>query len=204
MSLILDALKKLEREKGAGDPGVVVVGSVPWGERDRSRRPRRLALAGMGVLALAALGGLLLRPGAAPPGAPSASAGAPPTPAAAGPPPTPRPVARATPQTAPAPAPSLRPTLPAPATEATLVGEPPGATAADTLAPAAPAAPPPATPAHPPLRLSAISVQDGRPVAIIDDRLVREGDRFDGVLVLRIGEAEVEVEVAGRRETLRF
>jgi len=33
---------------------------------------------------------------------------------------------------------------------------------------------------------------------------VREGDSFDGIHVLRIGEAEVEVEVNGVRRTLKF
>lgn len=54
------------------------------------------------------------------------------------------------------------------------------------------------------LRLNAISQQDGRPVAILNDRLVREGDIFDGILVVRIGEAEVEVEVDGKRRIVRF
>jgi hypothetical protein len=54
------------------------------------------------------------------------------------------------------------------------------------------------------LHLNAISRRDGRPVALINDRLVFEGDGFDGVKVLRIGEAEVEVEVRGRRRVLRF
>jgi hypothetical protein len=54
------------------------------------------------------------------------------------------------------------------------------------------------------LRLNAISQRDGRPVALINDRLVFEGDAFDGVKILRIGEAEVEVEERGRRRVLRF
>ncbi|MFI4942881.1 MAG: hypothetical protein ACHP85_06440, partial [Burkholderiales bacterium] len=54
------------------------------------------------------------------------------------------------------------------------------------------------------LRLSAISRRDGKPVALINDRLVFEGDSFDGVRVIRIGEAEVEVEVKGQRRVLRF
>jgi hypothetical protein len=41
-------------------------------------------------------------------------------------------------------------------------------------------------------------------VAILNDRLVREGDAFDGIRVLRIGEAEVEVEVGGVRRVIRF
>jgi hypothetical protein len=70
----------------------------------------------------------------------------------------------------------------------------PGAAAAE----AAPGAPPGE------LRLTAISQRDGRPVALINDRLVFEGDSFEGVRVLRIGETEVEVEVRGQRHVLRF
>ncbi len=41
-------------------------------------------------------------------------------------------------------------------------------------------------------------------MALINDRLVFEGDSFDGVRVIRIGDAEVEVEVKGQRRLLRF
>ena len=54
------------------------------------------------------------------------------------------------------------------------------------------------------LRLTAISQRDGRPVALINDRLVFEGDGFEGVKVLRIRETEVEVEVRGVKRVLRF
>ena len=60
MSLILDALRKLERNKDAGEPGVVVVGSVPWGG-GRSRRSPALVLLAAALLALAAGGWWLLR-----------------------------------------------------------------------------------------------------------------------------------------------
>jgi hypothetical protein len=60
------------------------------------------------------------------------------------------------------------------------------------------------TPPPPEIRLNAISVRDGRPIALINDRLVREGDSFDGIRILRIGEAEVEVEVRGQRRVIRF
>ena len=74
--------------------------------------------------------------------------------------------------------------------------------------PAAPAAVPPAAPvAAAPRRalvLNAISKQSGVPVAVINDRLVREGDAFDGVRVLRIHATEVDVDVDGARRTLRF
>jgi len=56
----------------------------------------------------------------------------------------------------------------------------------------------------PELRLTAISVRDGQAVAIVNDRLVREGDSFDGVRIVRIGDAQVEVEFRGRRHVLRF
>jgi hypothetical protein len=60
-------------------------------------------------------------------------------------------------------------------------------------------APPPGEP-----RLQAIAERDGRRVAMIDDRMLYEGDRSGDLLVIRIGEDEVEVEVKGQRRTLRF
>jgi hypothetical protein len=41
-------------------------------------------------------------------------------------------------------------------------------------------------------------------VAVLSGRLVYEGDAFDNVRVVRIGEAEVEVEVDGQRRVLGF
>jgi hypothetical protein len=61
---------------------------------------------------------------------------------------------------------------------------------------------PPAAPEGP--HLQAISEQDGHPVAVIDERVVREGDEFHGIKVLRIGAAEVEIEQQGKRRILRF
>ena len=88
----------------------------------------------------------------------------------------------------------------------------PGAGPVERRAPetaAVPARPPalkPAPPADPAsgLQLQAISQRDGKPVAILSNRLVREGDHFDGITVVRIGAEEVEIEVQGRRRTLRF
>ncbi len=195
MSLILDALRKLEREKESREPGVLVVGSVPWGARTRSRRPLLLASGGVALLALLALA--LWRPSRPP---------APAVPAAPGP------VVPATPAPATAP-------LPTPA-------DFPTAAAARPVAGLRPAPTPPAARPDPvsvpaaggpvtfdrttnaedagTLRLNAISQRDGRPVALINDRLLFEGDSFDGVKVLRIGDAEVEVEVHGKRRVLRF
>ena len=89
------------------------------------------------------------------------------------------------------------------------LGEAPPATrpAASLGAPvtrAAPSSPTPSPPSELELRLNAITQQDGRPVAVLNDRVVREGDVFDGIHVIRIGEAEVEVEVNGKRRVVRF
>lgn len=54
------------------------------------------------------------------------------------------------------------------------------------------------------LQLQAIGERDGKPVAVLSNRLVHEGDAFDGVTVVRIGADEVEIEVRGRRRVLRF
>jgi hypothetical protein len=59
--------------------------------------------------------------------------------------------------------------------------------------------------AEPPrYRLTAISERDGRPIALLNDRLVREGDRFGDIHVIRIGATEVEIEVDGERLTVGF
>jgi hypothetical protein len=73
----------------------------------------------------------------------------------------------------------------------------------DAPAPAVSAAPQPASPVSG-LRLSATSQRDGRPVAILNDRMVYEGDVIDGITVLHIEENAVEVEVGGEKHVLRF
>jgi hypothetical protein len=184
VSLVLDALKKLERSREAKDGGVLVVGSVPWEGVGRPRRTR-LALSGVTLVVAAALAGAWL--------------------------------ARSRPRPGPAP---VAPTVASPALPAPSTTQPPAAHLdAPRLGLSAPAAPAPRpsarpvarTPRTPPahavgdeLRLSAISQRDGRPVALIGDHLVFEGDIFDGVRVVRIGETEVEVEVRGQRRVLKF
>jgi hypothetical protein len=264
MSLILDALRKLEREKDAREPGVLVVGSVPWGERSRASRVLLVAGAAA-VLALAVAAGWMLRPvrvapaPVAPAAAPAAPATLVPRPAPTLPPPAPSLPALSVSATEPPPPPirisrppAQRPSLTASTSRAS--GEESDRAAVPAATPTAPAQPPMApsdragaetataaaieqpTPAtdsasaptsvelssapaaavtQPPpapgaaaapggLRLNAISRRDGRPVALINDRLVFEGDSFDGVKVLRIGDAEVEVEVRGEKRVLRF
>ncbi len=57
----------------------------------------------------------------------------------------------------------------------------------------------------PPLVLQAISERDSRPIAIISDQLVREGDKVGAARVLRIGPDSVEVLLEnGQHDTVRF
>jgi hypothetical protein len=199
VSLILDALKKLERDKDAREPNVLVVGSVPWGARARSRLPLVLALLGGGLVALVAFAlWPRERPGrtTTPPPPASSPSPAPPTAlSSAAPGATPAPPADATP-----PQPRRSSVPGAEPVEA----PPAGALRPPEQVPGTSPAPPRGASGPDELRLNAISQRDGRPVALINDRLVFEGDGFDGVKVLRIGETEVEVEVRGVKRILRF
>ena len=178
MSLVLEALKKLDREKGRDERGFVVMAAAPWPTRAARQWPAWAALAVATVGAVVAV--LALRPSPAPPPAAVRPAALPePAPVVAAPPP-----AVPTPQAAvvrPAPARAA----PKPVVEPTAV----------------PIAVPTADPGP---RLQAISERDGQPIAIINDHLVRVGDEVDGMRVLAIRDAEVDVEVRGRRTTLRF
>jgi hypothetical protein len=174
VSLILEALKKLEREKELPDRGFLVLAHLPWARSGRGRA----GIAGLAALALALVAAAVFLwrswPAPSPPRieAPPATA-------------LPAPLPPAAVVTPPAP---VR-TPPAP--------EPPTATQLEAPAPKGP-------PVEEEFRLNAISVQDGHPVAVLNDRIVREGDSFDGLRVLRIGETEVEVEVKGERRIIRF
>jgi hypothetical protein len=196
VSLILEALKKLEREKQQPDRGFLVMAQVPWAGEGR----RGKALLGLGLLVavvVAAGAVLVLRRGdETKPPAPVESA-----PAAPSPPPS-SPAAPLGPAgTAPAIAvpprfvpPPARPAFP-PSPRAAAPRTVPASPAAAQPAAAAPAAA---------LRLEAVSEQDGVAVAVINGQLVRAGDHIGEAVVVRIGVDEVEVEVEGRRSVLRF
>ena len=184
MSLIFEALRKLEREKQAPERGILVVGPTTWAGSNARRA--RLGLAALGALGLVGVGvliGALARRPAQPQAAPVAPASSAPA---------------ATLGAAPMATPEVRPAL---GTTPVAAPRPPARAAS---APVAAATPPP--PDVPSLTLQAVSEQDGNPVALINDRLLREGDAFDGVKVLRIapGEVEVEIEATGERRVLRF
>ena len=210
MSLILDALRKLERDKERPDPGVVVVGSIPWtGLRPPRRAPLAAGLlAGLVVACVAAVWLTRRTP------APAAVA---PLPAPTSLTSTAAAVAAASPQairsaasSAPSSAPSSPPSSTPSSTPPARLEPPPVArrlellpTAATAAATSARSQPAPA-PRPGPLQLMAISERDGQPIAIISDHLVHEGDSFDGIRILRIGQTEVEIEERGQRRVLRF
>jgi len=188
VSLILEALKKLDREKRAPDRGFLVVGAVPWpAPRPRPWMPLLLVLA-----AGAAAGSVLWLAWRA-----------------RGREEAPTRVVTSTTMSAAAPRAAAVPLVVAPpSTLPPLVESPtrgPGTRpAADR--PAAEAVRPAAAPAGEPagLLLQAISERDGKPIAVLNSRVVHEGDHFDGVTVVRIGADEVEIEEQGHRRVLRF
>ncbi len=191
MSLILEALKKLERDR-PGEPrqgDVVLLAPVSWPARRLLAR-RLAALLAFGLSAAALIGGALwLWPRSAPP-------------PASGPIVSPS----ATPS-APSAAPSISTTAEAPAA--------PSPGSAGVLAtperprprPAAPgraALLPRPSPSPSGFALTAIGNQDGYPIAVINDRVVRVGDALEGARVVIIGETEVVLEQDGRRFTVGF
>ena len=200
MSLVLEALKKLDREKGREERGFVVMAATPWPTRAARRWPWALLV----VAVVAPAWWLMSR--RAPPSssrgtptsvAPAAAAMAPDVSAvpAGRVPPARRPAAGAA--GAAVDSTESLPAVSAPAELAvTKAVSAPKATAARAAAAA--------EPGPPGLRLQAISERDGQRIAILSDRLVHVGDEFDGVRVIAIREAEVEIEVRGQRTTLRF
>src|SRR6185295_19834783 len=121
-----------------------------------------------------------------PPPAPSASAGAP------------------APST-PVPAPSTAAALPSPIWETPAAPRPGASPATRAATPESSSAIAPGSPAPvPELHLEAISSQDGRPVAVINGQLVREGDDVEGARVVKIAADHVELDVQGRRRVIGF
>jgi hypothetical protein len=183
VSLVLEALKKLDREKGRDERGFVVMAAAPWPTRAARRWP---AWAALGVATAGAIVAVMaLRTPATPPPPPVA-----PAVAAARPEPTPAAEATPLPPASLATTASVRPASPRVAPKRVTETAPPPVVAAPRPEPAP--------------RLQAISERDGQPIAIINDHLVRVGDEVDGIRVIAIRIDEVDVEIRGRRTTLRF
>jgi general secretion pathway protein B len=191
MSFILDALRKVDQENRQSGEVVPPVAAVEKLRQERVRR-RRSQFAAMAAIALASAvaTALLLRRPPPRPDLPSAPA----------------------PQTAveaavESPVPEIEP----PRTKAEAVvpersPEPPEpgserAVPPERDVPTPPVAKEPAT-ERPRLVLQGTSVLDGRPVAVVSDRRVFEGDIIEGAVVITIGERSVELEFEGQRFTL--
>jgi hypothetical protein len=183
VSLIFEALKKLDREKKAPERGFLVVGGAPLPGR-RMHLPALVLL-----LAAAGGGGFLIaratRP-APPVAAPATTPTAPPLTVRTLAPPAPLPPEAAA-------VPTVVPDLPS--ASVAPVASAPQVTAPPASAPAAPA---------PAFALQAVADQDGHPVAIVNGQLVRVGDQVDGARVVRIDPEEVELDQGGRRLVLTF
>jgi hypothetical protein len=195
VSLILEALKKLEREKERSNVPIITAGEAPWSGTRRSLPVWALGLGALGLVVLGAIGGAsLLSDRSSPASRPAQAAAAPTVPA----PPIAIPSLAPPPQASAVTAPRLRERSP----EQEPVSPIPRASAATPRPPAArPAAP--VTAADEP-RLQAISERDGRRIALISDQIYFEGDRIGDIRVIRIGVGEVEIEWNKARRTLKF
>ena len=229
MSLILEALKKLERDKQVdGRTGFLVMAARPWPTAGENRRMIFIGVAAGAVVMMVLGAGLALwvsRSGARPPVAHAPAPAAPATAAAVVPATAPPAASSVLPASVSPPA--AAPVVPAPASNASsppstrraagpsVAAAPPVAASAsvdpvasETLEPRSPVhvLTPTATPASTlaRFRLTAISERDGKPVAILNERLVHEGDSFDDVTVVRIGAGEVELTVGGKPLVVRF
>ncbi len=178
MSLILEALRKLEREAPSDETRktVVLLAPLPSGQTARGARRRWLWWLGAGLLLVGvalALVPLLHPPARLRRNDTSLSS------------------TRVQPEHAAAPSPGVAVAVPLPTVLAPRLApaKPP------QVALAAPTAQPSPRPRY---VLSAIGERDGRPIAMLNDQIVREGDRVDGAVVRRISEGAVEIEVDGR------
>lgn len=193
MSLILEALRKLEKEKATADRGFVVLGAASW-PAPVARRWPIAAVAVAVVFAAAGVWWVSTRRAAEVPSpvADRSVVSAPPTFAPA---PVAEPLAPPSSVAVHRPRPE-RPAVAAPVLDTTA----PSPAAAVTKEPT-----PAATPtADRKVLLQAISARDGRPVALLNDRLMGEGEEFEGLRVIAIRTDEVEVQVDGRRRILKF
>lgn len=195
MSLILDALKKREREKQVPERGFLVTARAPWPAR---RGPRLLAGVVAVAVAVGAVAFWITGTARAPariasPAPPSSDA-----PWAAVPQPEPEPTTTAVADPLSSSEPVARPPAPRQRTP------PQGDDAPRDSGQPLPEPTASGLPGDEEFVLHAISRRDGQPVALLNDRVVREGDRFGDVRILRIGETEIEIEVRGDRRVLRF
>lgn len=226
MSLILEALRKLEREKRTPERGLVVTGATIWARREERHGLRLAVIVALGLLV--GVGAWLWRGRASTAPAIAGDVGPRSSPAASDPSPSGAPrapeelllltrVPPAPPSAAPArdatrtPADKTPVTRPEPAASAAPRGvaiadadEAPAPTTTEEPAGAADGAHEASPGATDSVVLQAVTERDGQPLAIVNGRLVREGDAFDGIRIVHIRASEIEVEVAGRRRIVGF
>jgi len=197
MSFILDALRKVDRESHQSAEIVPPVAAVEKLRKERVYRRRQFAAMAVIAIASAAATALLLRE-QPPPREPAPTME--PAPQAAG--------IGAVVEIAAEELPAEETEIPSTAVQvAQPQPEPPPPVAQEappeTEAPV-PVAPVEAVPPSDPPRLvlQGTSVLDGRPVAVVSDRRVFEGDTIEGATVIRIEERSVELEFEGKRFTL--
>lgn len=194
MSFILDALRKVDQENRQAGEAVPPVAAVEMLRKERRHRRRQFAAMAVIAVASAASTTLLLRrsPAVEPASLPPAEA--------------PR-------------AGAVELAVANPVVEGKLLTnaevvvperapDPPPAAVAKREAPPKREPQAPAAPAAEPVRelprlvLQGTSVLDGKPVAVVSDRRVFEGDIIEGAVVIRIEERSVTLEFEGRRFTL--
>lgn len=212
MSLILEALKKLEREKERSTVPIITAGEAPWSGTRRSLPTWALGLGALGLVVLGAIGGAsLLSDRSSPASQPAQAAAAQAVSDAPVAIPSLAPPPQASAGTAPRPpsAPPVRPAIVQPTLSPRERAPEPEPARPMTRAPAPTPRPTAATPAAPIAvpdepRLQAISERDGRPIALISDKIYFEGDRIGDIRVIRIGAGEVEIEWRKVLRTLKF
>ncbi len=200
MSVIFDALNKLDREKRAPKTGMLIVGAGSIVERRGGVSAPLLGVSSVALVLLGAAAWWWTRDVVEPVPAPAAAVTHPP--ATAHPATGTRSARTPAGPTVMADDLAVVPVATLPATAAR------GTEGADLDPDPAPPPgddPEPAQPTEPAqLRLEAITMRDDGPVAIVSGRIVREGDVFDGIAVVRIGATEIELLIQAEARTLVF
>lgn len=198
MSFILDALRKVDQENRHSGEVVPPVAAIEKLRKERVHRRRQFAaMAAIAVVSAAATALLLRQPH--PPHEP-APAFAPAPQAAVVEGVVDTPIEESPTQDVQVPE-SVPPPQPLAESAAPPEIDAPDPSQDDAPAPVAAVEAQP-SPEPPRLVLQGTSILDGKPVAVISDRRVFEGDLIEGALVIRIEERSVELEFEGERFTL--
>ena len=202
MSLILEALRKLDRDKASPEarPTVVMMAPLPWGGTPAGSRRRVALVAAVAVFAtIVVAAGFVVFFGL--PGSTSPKPQATAVPAALSPPSPSSTTAADQERSQSASAADRQRTEEDLPRAIELPPRPPIAVAPPVIEPS-----PTPQPSSPPPRfaLSAIGERDGHPIAMINDQIVRVGDRIAGAEVTHIGPTSVDLLLDGQPIHLSF